>query len=387
MDIAGAQWRLGRLGRLSRIDLRLATGADPATTRAAVAALLPADAIVTSAADDRARTGDLSRAYRVNLDMLALMALFTGAFLVYSTQSLAVARRRAQLALLRVIGVTRRRVVGQVLAEGAAQGIVGGVLGLAGGVGFAALVLRCVRRRPRRRLLRAPWRERARAVRRRARRGRAVLRARHRRGARRQLLPGARSAARAAPALALKSSGAEAGRGVATPWIAATLVASGIACALLPAIAGLPIAGYVAMALLLFGGIAAMPWIARRLPRAVRARRAAARRRARPRAAPAVGRAVGGVGRAERHRRVGEPDGRDDGDDRELPALGRRVARRGAVGRPVRAHRDAGEGLGPRRCRATATRSRRRARRPAEGRAARAVGDEAAGGVDRAHAR
>ena len=110
--------------------------------RAAIAALLPPDAQVVTAADDRERTGDLSRAYRVNLDMLALMALFTGAFLVYSTQSLAVARRRAQLALLRVIGVTRGRVVAQVLAEGTLQGAVGGALGLVAGIAFAAAALR-----------------------------------------------------------------------------------------------------------------------------------------------------------------------------------------------------------------------------------------------------
>ncbi|MEO8936773.1 MAG: ABC transporter permease, partial [Burkholderiaceae bacterium] len=77
MDIAGAQWRLARLGRLSRIDLRLREGVDVAKARASIAAALPADAQLVSADDDRARTGDLSRAYRVNLDMLALMALFT----------------------------------------------------------------------------------------------------------------------------------------------------------------------------------------------------------------------------------------------------------------------------------------------------------------------
>ncbi len=264
MDIAGAQWRLGRLGRLSRIDLRLAHGADVARTRAAIAALLPADAVVTSAADDRARTGDLSRAYRVNLDMLALMALLTGAFLVYSTQSLAVARRRAQLALLRVIGVTRGRVVGQVLVEGLAQGIVGGVLGLAAGVGLAALALRFfggdlgggyfarTGASARELLVAAPD-------------AAALFFALGIAAALVGSFFPARAASRTAPAVALKSAGAEAGRATGAPWVAATLIALGVACALLPAIAGLPIAGYVAMALLLFGGIAAMPWVARRL--------------------------------------------------------------------------------------------------------------------------
>ena len=43
--------------------------------------------------------------------MLALVALFTGAFLVFSTQFLALLRRRTQLALLRVLGITRGRLL------------------------------------------------------------------------------------------------------------------------------------------------------------------------------------------------------------------------------------------------------------------------------------
>ena len=45
--------------------------------------------------DQEARTANMSRAYRVNLNVLALVALFTGAFLVFSTQALSVLRRRS----------------------------------------------------------------------------------------------------------------------------------------------------------------------------------------------------------------------------------------------------------------------------------------------------
>ena len=267
MDIAGAQWRLDRLGRLSRIDLRLAEGADGARVRDAIAAWLPRDAQVVSADDDRARTGDLSRAYRVNLDMLALMALFTGAFLVYSTQSLAVARRRAQLALLRVVGVVRKRVVAQVLAEGAMQGVVGGLLGLVAGVAIAAAALR--------------WLGGDLGGGYFASSGERFALDLHRLifaspeaaviffllGLSAALIGSylpARAAVREAPAVALKSAGSDVSRGRASPWVGATLIVAGVAAALLPAIGGLPIAGYVAMALLLFGGIAMMPWVAQR---------------------------------------------------------------------------------------------------------------------------
>src|SRR5262249_40718917 len=125
VDIAEAQWRFGTLGKLHRIDLKLEPGVDPARIRSTIASMLPPNASIVSRESEARRTDSLSRAYRVNLDMLALMALLTGAFLVYSAQSLSVARRRAQFALLRVLGVYRRGLVAQVLAEGAIVGAVG----------------------------------------------------------------------------------------------------------------------------------------------------------------------------------------------------------------------------------------------------------------------
>ena len=48
MDIAAAQWKFGRLGKLSRINVRLVSGAPAERVRADIAALLPADARVTT---------------------------------------------------------------------------------------------------------------------------------------------------------------------------------------------------------------------------------------------------------------------------------------------------------------------------------------------------
>src|SRR5690606_9676830 len=134
IDIATAQWRFERLGQLSRIDLRLVSGANPQQIREAIQALLPADARVITpgeASDDALR---LSRAYRSNLTALALVALFTGGFFVYSTQSLAALRRRREFALLHALGVTRGGQLGLMLAAGALVGIVGAALGVMLGV-------------------------------------------------------------------------------------------------------------------------------------------------------------------------------------------------------------------------------------------------------------
>ena len=86
----------------------------------------------------------LSRSYRVNLNVLALVALFTGGLLVFSTQAHSVVRRRAQFALLRVLGVTRRRLMLLIVAEGALIGVVGSALGLALGFALAQIAVRWV---------------------------------------------------------------------------------------------------------------------------------------------------------------------------------------------------------------------------------------------------
>jgi putative ABC transport system permease protein len=139
MDIGFAQWRLGRLGRLSRIDLQLAPGSDP--RRVAAAWPLPAGVAVQSADEAGTRVSNLSRAYRVNLNVLALVALFTGAFLVYSLQTQSVAARRTQLAFLRVIGTTRGEVERLLVAEAAVFGVVGSLLGILLGLGVAVAAL------------------------------------------------------------------------------------------------------------------------------------------------------------------------------------------------------------------------------------------------------
>jgi len=259
MDIAAAQWRFDRLGRIDRVDLRLAQGADAARVQRAVAAVLPPDAQLADQQSDERTSDNLSRAYRVNLDMLALMALLTGGFLVYSAQSLSVARRRAQFALLRVLGVTRRALLAQVLVEGAIVGGVGAVLGL--GIGFAlakgALSVSggdlgggyFSGQTPE--LVFAPG---AAAI---------FLVLGFIAALAGSLLP-AREAARAQPAVALKNVGDAVDPRIAPrARFALAALGAGGACALLPAVGDLPLFGYLSMALLLAGGVAAMPWLAR----------------------------------------------------------------------------------------------------------------------------
>jgi putative ABC transport system permease protein len=251
MDIAGAQAAFGMLGRISRIDVRLTPGVTADVVLRDLA--LPATLRAASPNESELRVSNLSRAYRINLTVLALVALFTGAFLVYSILSLSVAQRAPQLALLGVLGMSARQRLQLVLAESAVLGVVGSGLGLALGYGLAALALKWLAGdlgggyfpgvTPHVHL------------------DAAALPIYGLLGVAAALAGGwfpARAAQRIVPAAALK--GLASGGGAVAPlrWAVAAIAASAV-LALAPPWHGIPLAAYVSVALLLIGGIAAVP--------------------------------------------------------------------------------------------------------------------------------
>lgn len=260
MDIGAAQWRFNRVGQLSRIDIKLEPGVDRAAFRLALQDALRhmprgSDLLVSEPEEQEARTANLSRAYRVNLSVLALVALFTGAFLVFSTQALAVLRRRQQFALLRVLGLSRRSLLLLVLIESGMVGVIGSAVGLAGGYAIAGLTLKLFGGdlgggyfpgvQPSVQFSIVP----------------ALLF--FIAGVGIALAGGASpawDAARSRPAEALKSGSEEGALArLSTPWPALLCLALGGIASQLPPVAGLPVFGYVGVALLLVGGIALMP--------------------------------------------------------------------------------------------------------------------------------
>jgi putative ABC transport system permease protein len=117
---------------------------DVAAFQKRLAATLPAGIAVLRPETSLAAGASLSRSYRVNLAVLALVALFTGGLLVFSTQALSVVRRRPQFALLRVLGMTQRRLSMLVVAEGALVGGMGGLIGVAAGYALARVAVQVV---------------------------------------------------------------------------------------------------------------------------------------------------------------------------------------------------------------------------------------------------
>lgn len=259
MDIGAAQDLFGRAGQLSRIDLRLRPGTD---RRALVRELQatpgwPAGLGLSEPGDAAERLGQLSRAYRVNLTVLALVALFTGAFLVFSVLALSVAKRAQQFALLAVLGLSAKARMALVLWESLALGLAGSCAGLALGTGLAMLALR---------LLggdlgggyftgvapQLQWSAGAAGL-------YGLL------GLAAALAGGwwpARQVQQLPPAQTLKGLGDARGhRHRRQRWLGPALMLAGLALTQAPSIFGLPVAAYLAVALLLVGGIGSLPWL------------------------------------------------------------------------------------------------------------------------------
>ncbi len=254
-DVATAQWRLGRLGELNRIELRLAPGADRDALMRSIAALLPPGAQVAAVETLEEASGYPSRAYRVNLEVLALVALVTGGFLVFSAQALEVARRRSEHALLRVIGLERRGVARLVLAEAAALGALGSLAGLALGYALALAAVRAWGGD----LGAGQWRAATPELDASLGGAFAYFAAGIATALAGALLP-ALDAARAPPARALKAGDEQRMFRKAAPlWPGLALLAAGGLLAQLGPVNGLPLAGYGAIACLLLGAVALMP--------------------------------------------------------------------------------------------------------------------------------
>jgi putative ABC transport system permease protein len=142
-DIATAQELLALAGVISRIDLILAAGQ---ATRLAEARL--PGAMLVETAEQNSALAEMTRAFRVNLTALSLLALVVGMFLIYATLSFLVVQRRPLIGIERALGVAPRQLFTVTIAEalllGAAGTAAGLLLGKWLGSGLVTLVLRTI---------------------------------------------------------------------------------------------------------------------------------------------------------------------------------------------------------------------------------------------------
>jgi putative ABC transport system permease protein len=143
-ELPTAQRVTGLPGLYNFIDVIAAPGADKATVQHAIAQALPKDTEVVTGQtvidEEQSTVSQALSFFNTALLIFALISLFVGAFTIYNTFSIIVGQRTRELALLRVVGASRRQVFRSVLTEAAIVGVVSSAIGVGLGV-VAALGL------------------------------------------------------------------------------------------------------------------------------------------------------------------------------------------------------------------------------------------------------
>ena len=130
MDIAAAQWRLGKLGRIDRLEVRLREGIAVADAERAITASLPPGLNVSRPGRRGAEVEKMLAAYHFNLTLLSGIAFLAGLYVIYNSVSLSVIGRRVEIGMLRTLGVSRAHIAWLFLGEAAALAVPGCLLGL-----------------------------------------------------------------------------------------------------------------------------------------------------------------------------------------------------------------------------------------------------------------
>jgi putative ABC transport system permease protein len=137
-----AQRLFGEVGRYDAIDILTSPGADKSTVQRAIAATLPKGVeVVTGQTVANEQSNDVNQSlsfFSTALLVFAFISLFVGGFTIFNTFSITVGQRTRELALLRIVGASRRQVFRSVLAEAVIVGTVASLVGL--GLGVLAAV-------------------------------------------------------------------------------------------------------------------------------------------------------------------------------------------------------------------------------------------------------
>jgi putative ABC transport system permease protein len=139
-----AQSLFAEVGQYDAVDVLASPGADKATVQRDIAKVLPAGVeVVTGQTVADEQSSSINQAlsfFSTALLVFAFISLFVGAFTIFNTFSITVGQRTRELALLRIVGASRRQVFRSVLFEAGILGTVASLVGLALGV-LAALGL------------------------------------------------------------------------------------------------------------------------------------------------------------------------------------------------------------------------------------------------------
>jgi putative ABC transport system permease protein len=130
MDIAAAQRALTRFGRVDRILIKVPVTPSLEIWQERLAAAVPPGLKVRPQGSRTLENRRMLQAFRWNLRLLSYISLVVGAFLIYNTVSVSVVRRRAEIGIVRALGVSQNAVLAGFVGEAAVFGLVGALLGL-----------------------------------------------------------------------------------------------------------------------------------------------------------------------------------------------------------------------------------------------------------------
>jgi putative ABC transport system permease protein len=146
-DLSTAQALFNTRGDYDTVNVLAKPGADNVRLQRAIAKILPPGVQVVSG---QTVASELSSAVSNALSFLstallvfALISLFVGAFTIFNTFSITVGQRTRELALLRMVGASRRQVFLSVLGEAVLVGLAASLIGLGLGV-LAAVALKAL---------------------------------------------------------------------------------------------------------------------------------------------------------------------------------------------------------------------------------------------------
>lgn len=133
MDLPKLQEVAGRAGTLDRVEFLIEAGplaeSHRQTVRETLDRLSQGRWNTASPNERRESAQTMTRAFRMNLTILSLLALLVGLYLIFQALDGAVVRRREEIGILRSLGVTAGQIRRAWLAEAAMLGTAGGILG------------------------------------------------------------------------------------------------------------------------------------------------------------------------------------------------------------------------------------------------------------------
>ncbi len=137
-DLPTAQQVFGDVGQFDSINVLAKPGTDKAALQRAIARQLPAGVeVVSGQTVATEQTNSINQAlgfFSTALLVFAFISLFVGGFTIFNTFSILVGQRTRELALLRIVGASRRQVFRSVLVEAGLLGLVASLVGLGLGV-------------------------------------------------------------------------------------------------------------------------------------------------------------------------------------------------------------------------------------------------------------